>query len=314
MSKYTTELRFICENYAGRTESAGLSDVKTIVELACPKIFDDDIPFFDEAYRLPLEKKIIMHYYTREISGEVVGIWKLWLNNRMREIMPYYNQLYKSALIEFDPLLTKKFTEEYSGEASKDTSGNIDFTGNKTDSQITSENNTKTSAGSTSNTSRTDENGTTNESGSTVSNSSNSDNATERRLYSDTPQGGLNNVEDETYLTNYTKNLGLANATATSNITTSNDGETSNSSTTTNGGSTSLTDNGTKNQSVNVTDNVLQNTASDENTNTTESFLRSITGYDGGSASKLLQEFRDTFINIDVRIIDELGDLFFNLW
>lgn len=226
MSKYTTELRFICENYAGRTESGDANDVKTIVELACPKIFDDDIPFFDEAYRLPLEKKILMHYYTREISGEVVGIWKLWLNNRMREIMPYYNQLYKSTLIKFDPITTKKYTEDYHRDA--DDSGN------------------------------------------TVSHGSSNDDATSRRLYSDTPQGGMNNVEDETYLTNITKNNNTANATADNNLATSN--------------------------------------------NSTEDYIRNVTGYDGGSASKLLKEFRDTFLNIDVRIINELGDLFFNLW
>ena len=226
MSKYTTELRFICENYAGLDESVGGDDVKRIVELACPKIFDDDIPFFDEAYRLPLEKKILMHYYAREISGEVVGIWKLWLNNRMREIMPYYNQLYESTLIKFDPITTKKYTEDYHRDA--DDSGN------------------------------------------TVSHGSSADNATTRRLYSDTPQGGMNNVEDETYLTNITKNNSTANATADNNLATSN--------------------------------------------NSTEDYIRNVTGYDGGSASKLLKEFRDTFLNIDVRVIEELGDLFFNLW
>ena len=226
MSKYTTQLRFICENYAGLDESADYNAIDNIVTLACPKIFDSDIPFFDEKYRLPLEKKILKHYYTREISGETVAIWKLWLNNRMREIMPYYNQLYESTLIDFNPISTKNYTEDFHRDA--DDSGN------------------------------------------TVSHGSSADSATARRLYSDTPQGGMNNVEDETYLTNITKNNSTANATADNDLETSN--------------------------------------------NSTEDYLRNVTGYDGGSASKLLKEFRDTFLNIDVSIINELGDLFFNLW
>ena len=46
MSKYTTQLRFICENYAGLDESADYNAIDNIVTLACPKIFDSDIPFF----------------------------------------------------------------------------------------------------------------------------------------------------------------------------------------------------------------------------------------------------------------------------
>ena len=39
MSKYTTELRFICESLAGLTESKGYDDVNNIIEAAAPKIF-----------------------------------------------------------------------------------------------------------------------------------------------------------------------------------------------------------------------------------------------------------------------------------
>ena len=39
MSKYTTELRFICESLAGLTESQGYDQVNWIIEQAAPKIF-----------------------------------------------------------------------------------------------------------------------------------------------------------------------------------------------------------------------------------------------------------------------------------
>lgn len=104
MSRYTTELRFICEDYAGLTESKGYSSIDEIINASYKKIFDFDYPFFDDEYRDVLEKKILVHFYTREISEETVGLWKLRLKDKMNLIMPYYNQLYESELIEFDPM------------------------------------------------------------------------------------------------------------------------------------------------------------------------------------------------------------------
>ena len=46
MSKYTTELRYICEMYAGG-ESKGYSDVNKVIQAAIPKAFDFDFPIFD---------------------------------------------------------------------------------------------------------------------------------------------------------------------------------------------------------------------------------------------------------------------------
>ncbi len=54
----------------------------------------DCYPIFDEDYRNELQKKILLKYYTREICEETFGLWKLRLNSKMNEIMPYYNQLY----------------------------------------------------------------------------------------------------------------------------------------------------------------------------------------------------------------------------
>lgn len=104
MSKYTTELRFICEHLAGLEESKGYNNTEEIIEAARPQIFDFEYPIFDEAYKPTLEAKILDHYYTREIGLETYGLWKQKLRAKMREIMPYYNKLYESELIEFNPL------------------------------------------------------------------------------------------------------------------------------------------------------------------------------------------------------------------
>lgn len=102
MAKYTTEIRSICEHYAGLTESTGFEDVDDIIEKSRNKIFQN-YPIFNENHRAELEHKILKHYYMREIGFETVGLFKLFLNERMAEIMPYYNKLYESETFEFDP-------------------------------------------------------------------------------------------------------------------------------------------------------------------------------------------------------------------
>ena len=63
MSKYTTELRFICESYADIESSEGYNSVEQIIALARPKLFDFPYEIFDEEYRTILETKIIRHFY-----------------------------------------------------------------------------------------------------------------------------------------------------------------------------------------------------------------------------------------------------------
>ena len=123
MSKFTTEVRYICETYAGLEKSAGLNDVETVINNSYEKVFNFDFPIFDEAYRPILEKKILRHYYTREIGDETVGLWKLRLCNKLNEIMPYYNQLYKSQLIEFNPLYDVDLTRDYLRKNDNENSG-----------------------------------------------------------------------------------------------------------------------------------------------------------------------------------------------
>ena len=130
MSKYTTEVRFICEAAAGLDKSVGFNDIDSVldaavekifnfnfptpstelIDKAIPNIFNFNFPCFDENYRKILCKKILLHYYTREICEETVGLWKLRLCTRLNEIMPYYNQLYRSAAIEFNPFYDVEYS------------------------------------------------------------------------------------------------------------------------------------------------------------------------------------------------------------
>lgn len=227
MSKYTTEVRFICEVNADETESVGYSNIDDVLEKSWNKIFDFNFPIFDENYRKPLCIKILKHYYTREIGEETVGLWKLRLNTRMNEIMPYYNQLYKAWAKEFNPLYDIDLTRKHTLERVGNTEGKQN--------------------------SETESNGTT------------------RDLYSDTPQGGLQNVENETYLTNARKIM--------SNET--------------------VTGDNTYTQDIKSTDDYIEN----------------VTGKSGGASySKMLNEYREALINIDMMVINDLNNLFMLIW
>lgn len=105
MSYFTIQLREVLEGYADIEHNPDMS-FEQIISIARPIVFDFNYPIFDPEYKEELETKILFHFYTREIGEETFGLWKLRLRTTLNEIMPYYNQLYKSTLLEFEPLYT----------------------------------------------------------------------------------------------------------------------------------------------------------------------------------------------------------------
>ena len=116
------------------------------------------VPFDKETF----QQKIIDHYRFRQIGQETVGRWLHYFRTRIREIMPYYVQLYEFEAKWFnvdDPLESYNLTETYEGT----TSGSNDQTNkfsdtpqgsiDNLDSYLTSANqNTDTSSGEASHT------------------------------------------------------------------------------------------------------------------------------------------------------------------
>lgn len=279
MSKYTTELRYICETEAGLSESVGQTKIKDVIAKAIDKIFDFDFPIFDEGYRNVLETKILKHYYTREIGLETYGLWKLKLDTKLNEIMPFYNQLYKSALLEFNPL----YEVDYTKTGNRDSSGTRDNSESSNESYEESNEYKENHEDSSSNSSD----------GSLTKGTT----TTTTNYYSDTPQGAITNVIDGTYLTNATYNV----AGNTGSDTTNNSGNSDNDGSSKSNNDKDGSRKGSKTSKGNLTD--------------TESYLESVRGKTSGkSYSSLLMEYRETFINIDMMVIEELTDLFFGLW
>src|SRR6185369_2278133 len=61
-----------------------------------------------------LNRKILDHYSYREIGQESVDMFRYMLNEKMRLIMPFYNQMLYSESVEFDPFSTQDTTHESS--------------------------------------------------------------------------------------------------------------------------------------------------------------------------------------------------------
>lgn len=299
MSKYTTEVRFICEQFSGLSESVGCSDVEQVIKKCLPKVFDFQFPIFDESYRSVIETKILRHYYTREIGLETVGLWKLKLNTKLNEIMPYYNKLYKSELIEFNPLydveLTRERKVEGSGTKNTKNSENRDGNGRTENTQNNNANVRENGGDRHTATNMTD--GTQNQN--TSGNGTN--------MYSDTPQGAITDLQAGKYLTNATIDSATNTFVGSSHDTSNQTNETTrNNETETNGSVESTNENEYSSSLDGTSDTILSNT---------EDYLEKVIGSNGGeSFSKRLTEYRSTFINIDMMIVNELEDLFFGLW
>lgn len=233
MSRYTIELRYLIEgNY-----DLGLKDY----------------PIFDDSYREQLNNKIIQHYYFREIGFETEALFKNRLNQKMNEIMPYYNQMYESSKLKIDPLSTIDLEEVFSrkskttGEGTSSTSG----TGNNTNNF----------------------------------NSTDTTDYGKISKFSDIAQAQTtpNEILNDKYLTSATVD----------------DGQDKNTNTGTNTSQTESTTSGTSTDERNL----------DEDTTLTRK------GNNGtASESELLNMYRETFLNIDMMIIDDLDELFLGIW
>lgn len=223
MSLYTTEVRYICEQAYGLDESVGQQDVNKILATVWDAVIPQEWPIFDEAYRPVLCQKILKHYYTREIGFETVGLWKLKIETKLAEIMPYYNELYQTKLLKFDPFHDVDYYKAHEGSGS----------------------------------------------GTNAESNSDSTEAENWNVYSDTPQGALTNVDNNTYLTDARK----------------------------------------------VTDNTTVNGSREGEYANTDQYLDHVYGkLNSASYMSLLKELRETLINIDMMIINDLADLFFLLW
>ena len=135
MATYTIELRRICEIY-GRDEVENwfkdylLEEFLTSEQIA-------QIQKYNVWSKDRLAKKIVDHYYMREIGFETPALFKHYAKVYMQEIMERQLPKIYSNFFEYDPLSSVDYTEEYTRE----------IKGNSNNTGSSSSNSTSNSSG-----------------------------------------------------------------------------------------------------------------------------------------------------------------------
>lgn len=217
-------------------------ELRKIVESGIP-IFDFPYPFYDETKRKEFEEKFIKHFYFREIGCETVDRFKWFLADKMNVVFPFYNELFKTALIEYDKLYNYDMSETYTRNIeSNQKGGGVSstvgrFTGeqdteskqNKTVDTVGTSDTIGSDTEKETGTSETNTEGTSNTTTSETANgnASKSSNSDVRKKFLDTPQG-LTDLTDSKYLTSLNQDTATATETGNDSRTTngSNDNET----------------------------------------------------------------------------------------
>lgn len=97
-------------------------------------IWDFEYPsYYEGDAKKAFEQKVIDHYYFRQIGQETVGRWLHYFRARIREIMPYYIDLYKSVEVMNeipDPFgnvdIVETFSQTTEGRGSSSSKANSD--------------------------------------------------------------------------------------------------------------------------------------------------------------------------------------------
>lgn len=256
--------------------------VDDVVKEAVPLIFDFDFPIFDKEYKPILCGKILKHYYTREIGEETYGLWKLRLNTKLNEIMPYYNRLYTSGLVTFNPLWDTDLETVQRGKRD----------GHSEDTELTSEDVDRYSSSSYEGEEKMHQDSGYSNQGTQI------DKHTGTHLMNDTPQGDMNGVINLNYMTQANIDTTTDNVQKQDEGTTGTDQE----STSSQGGS----------ENVEEKRKIDRNKAG-SSTDTSE-YITRVTGRQHGNLAQQLEGLKSTLLNIDMMVINDLECLFMTIF
>ena len=122
MANYTMEVRKVIEFYGRDEVESWFKDYKLedyLTEEQIASIVNAGI-----WNKNKLAKKIVDHYYMREIGFETPGLFANRVKARMQEIMEDYLPVIYSNSIQFDPLVNVDFTETFQREIESESQNN----------------------------------------------------------------------------------------------------------------------------------------------------------------------------------------------
>lgn len=323
---YTAQLRTFFENLPVNQDQS--LPHRVVIANGREQLFDFVYPIFDEDYRAVFETNFIRFFYTREIGFETFGLFKFQLETWLLINMPYWNKMFESALLDYDPFSNYKMDETHTKNNNKTQNENRNIINSKTKSGIEN----KTIDGET--------NATSNRTGTTASTEESNIVGNSDSVSSKTETGS---VTDD----NFARNLESTNPDSRLALTASDgegvieyassikeDTENNTKATTINGnnttGESSNVDSASK-SSANVSDNLTDNSTSaisqidtiESNETDTkddtklnvvedvEDYVSSKIGKIGNdSFSTMLQEYRSTLMRVERQIFNEMNELF----
>lgn len=289
MASYTMKLSTYIEMWS--QYETGLSMAEKI-EKGRKKLFDFQYPIFDESYRKVFETHFIRNFYMREIGFETEGLFKFNLETWLIIHMPYFNKLFESELIKYDPLENTRLNTTANKKNDTERNDNRDTTGNV---KSNGKSNTKTSDKSNASGSSTEQGKTT---GSVTDDNFN------RKIDSDQPDSRL------ALTTNDGKGT-LEYASAIEENNTNNKRNTTGKSDVTSSAKSETSGSGTSDTATTDTTDSISNDKLNSQINNVEDYIESRVGKSGAvSYAILLQDYRSALLRIEKRIFDEMQELF----
>jgi len=240
----------------------------------------NEYEIFDEEYRETLNNAILEFYMFREIGFVNPAVFRYKLRARMNLIMRNkYNALYKAKAIEFNPLynveMHETFTHNISNDSVTNSNGEMNYNTNGNMSNINTQNNN-------------------------IKTTDNTENISDNLgLTSQFPSEEMteNDLTSNLFIDNANKTKGSATVTSESEVDTIV------------GGTTNTTNSGVD-KTVNINEGTMNNT-------TTETYNKDTVGSSAGlpfsRAMTQLKDFYDEY-ELDQQVIDELKDLFMQIW
>lgn len=120
MSKYTIELRKVCDIYTRETVESWFKDYEITDFLTSEQI--QVVEKTGLWNKEKLARKIVDHYYMREIGFETPALFAHYAKVTMQELMEEKLPLIYSSAIQYDPLVNVDYTETFEREQNQNTS------------------------------------------------------------------------------------------------------------------------------------------------------------------------------------------------
>lgn len=291
-----------------------------LIEEGRKKLFNFEYEIFDQNYKAVWETNFIRNFFFREIGFETEELFQFQLETWMRINMPYFNKLFESQLIKFDPLINSSLGINSTTQKDKDST--VDSTTNGDSTKTNKQTVDGTNHQTVDETNEQDTTGTTHQTndGTNHQTMDGSENGTSfnRHLESDTPDNRLAiTTADGSGVIEYASLIGEDTGKSDKTTSSTIDGNTSNE---INGNTTSNVTGSNTSNTDGTTSSVTDGTNTDKTTligntkssiNDTETYVQSRTGKIGDvTYSKMLMEYRESLIRIELRMFNEMQKLF----